>query len=118
MRFENRRGLVKQAAGMLKVLGHPTRLKIAARLCTCDCNVKQLWEFLGLPQALVSQHLARMKDRGVLESNREGSEVYYTVTDPLVHKLCELLKGTVSSAPSIDASRPAEFGLGREVHPP
>lgn len=66
-------------AEILKVLGHPVRLKIIAGLTTQTCNVKKIWECLGLPQATVSQHLALLKNKGVIEGRREGVEVFYHV---------------------------------------
>lgn len=78
-------------AEILKVLGHPIRLKIAAGLCTKECNVKNIWECLGLPQATVSQHLAILKNRGVITGKREGTEVRYSVTNPMVKKIVKAL---------------------------
>lgn len=78
-------------AEILKVLGHPIRLKIVAGLCTRECNVKHIWECLGLPQATVSQHLALLKHKGIIEGNREGVEVHYSVINPLAKKLISLL---------------------------
>ena len=66
-------------AEILKVLGHPVRLKIVAGLMSQSCNVKKIWECLGLPQATVSQHLALLKNKGVIQGNRDGVEVYYQV---------------------------------------
>jgi DNA-binding transcriptional ArsR family regulator len=78
-------------AEILKVLGHPIRLKIVAGLCTKECNVKHIWECLGLPQATVSQHLALLKHKGIIEGKREGVEVHYSVTNPLAKKLITAL---------------------------
>jgi ArsR family transcriptional regulator len=78
-------------AEILKVLGHPIRLKIVAGLCTRECNVKHIWECLGLPQATVSQHLALLKHKGIIEGKREGVEVHYSVIDPLAKKLISML---------------------------
>jgi DNA-binding transcriptional ArsR family regulator len=78
-------------AEILKVLGHPIRLKIVAGLCTHECNVKHIWECLGLPQATVSQHLALLKHKGIIEGKREGVEVHYSVIDPLAKKLIAML---------------------------
>lgn len=78
-------------AEILKVLGHPVRLKIVAGLCTKECNVKHIWECLGLPQATVSQHLALLKNKRIIEGKRDGVEVHYTVIHPLARKLIELL---------------------------
>lgn len=66
-------------AEILKVLGHPVRLKIVAGLLSQSCNVKKIWECLGLPQATVSQHLALLKNKGIIEGRRDGVEVFYGV---------------------------------------
>jgi DNA-binding transcriptional ArsR family regulator len=80
-----------QEAEILKVLGHPIRLKIVTGLCSQECNVKHIWECLGLPQATVSQHLALLKNKGVIEGKREGVEVHYSVINPMVRKIIEIL---------------------------
>jgi len=67
---------------ILKVLGHPIRLKIVAGLMSQSCNVKKIWECLSLPQATVSQHLALLKNKSIITGRREGVEVYYQVTSP------------------------------------
>jgi DNA-binding transcriptional ArsR family regulator len=81
----------EQEAEILKVLGHPIRLKIVAGLCTQECNVKHIWECLNLPQATVSQHLALLKNKGIIEGKRDGVEVYYSVVHPLAKKIVEIL---------------------------
>ncbi len=78
-------------AEILKVLGHPIRLKIVAGLCTRECNVKHIWECLGLPQATVSQHLALLKNKGIIEGTRDGVEVHYSVIHPLAKKIIAAL---------------------------
>jgi ArsR family transcriptional regulator len=78
-------------AEVLKVLGHPIRLKIVAGLCSRECNVKHIWECLSLPQATVSQHLALLKYKGIIEGKREGAEVYYSVVHPLAKKIIQSL---------------------------
>ena len=74
-------------AEVLKVLGHPIRLKIVAGLCTHECNVKHIWECLGLPQATVSQHLALLKNKGIIEGKRDGVEVHYSVTNEFAKRI-------------------------------
>lgn len=93
----NERNFVKnrsfhEEAEILKVLGHPIRLKIVAGLCAQECNVKHIWECLGLPQATVSQHLALLKNKGVIEGKRDGVEVHYSVANALVKKIIEMLQ--------------------------
>lgn len=84
--FDKNRSFNNEAE-ILKVLGHPIRLKIVAGLCTNECNVKHIWECLNLPQATVSQHLALLKNKGIIEGKRDGVEVHYSVIHPLARKL-------------------------------
>jgi DNA-binding transcriptional ArsR family regulator len=90
MEFDVNRKFTAEAE-ILKVLGHPIRLKIVIGLCTRECNVKHIWECLGLPQATVSQHLALLKHKGIIEGKREGVEVHYSVISPLAKKLISML---------------------------
>ena len=80
-------------AEILKVLGHPVRLKIVAGLISQTCNVKKIWECLGLPQATVSQHLALLKNKGIIEGRREGVEVFYHVVSVEARRIVGALFG-------------------------
>ena len=82
---------------ILKVLGHPIRLKIVAGLLSQLCNVKKIWECLALPQATVSQHLALLKNKNIITGCREGVEVYYKVTSPEATKIvCAIFGESIS----------------------
>jgi ArsR family transcriptional regulator len=83
-------------AEILKVLGHPIRLKIVAGLMSQSCNVKKIWECLGLPQATVSQHLALLKNKGIIDGRRDGVEVYYQVVSPQAREVETALLGGMS----------------------
>ena len=78
---------------ILKVLGHPIRLKIVAGLLSQSCNVKKIWECLSLPQATVSQHLALLKNKNIISGTREGVEVFYKVTSPEATKIIYAIFG-------------------------
>jgi DNA-binding transcriptional ArsR family regulator len=81
-----------EEAEMLRVLAHPVRLQIAYGLSEIgDCNVKNIWSCLGLPQSNVSQHLNLMKSRGLIGSRRQGVEVHYFLTNPMVNLLIQCL---------------------------
>jgi ArsR family transcriptional regulator len=80
-------------ADILKVLGHPVRLKIVAGLMSQSCNVKKIWECLGLPQATVSQHLALLKNKGIIDGRREGVEVHYQVVSSQARAIVTALLG-------------------------
>lgn len=81
----------EREAEILKVLGHPIRLKIVAGLLSEACNVKKIWECLGLPQATVSQHLALLKNKGIIKGRRSGVEVYYSVISEQARLIIEAL---------------------------
>jgi ArsR family transcriptional regulator len=90
-----------EEAEILKVLAHPVRLQIAYGLSEFgNCNVKNIWTCLDLPQANVSQHLIVMKSKGILSSRREGAEMHYFLKNRLVEDLicCVAKKKKVGSA--------------------
>jgi DNA-binding transcriptional ArsR family regulator len=69
-------------AKVLKLLAHPYRLKIVDLLETGgDAPVHRLVERLALPQAVTSNHLKKMRRVGLVESERRGKEVWYSVGD-------------------------------------
>jgi len=84
---------------ILKVLGHPIRLKIVAGLMSQSCNVKKIWECLSLPQATVSQHLALLKNKNIITGHREGVEVYYEVTSPEAIRIVTAIFGDSITCP-------------------
>ncbi len=78
---------------ILKVLGHPVRLKIAARLAEgTECNVNAMVENLGVPQSTVSQHLGVLKSRGIINSRKRGVQTCYYMADERVKKIIDALK--------------------------
>ncbi len=79
--------VLQRKAIILRTLGHPVRLRIVAGLAgRCAC-VKEIWECLGLPQAVVSQHLKVMKESGILDARREGVRICYSLKDEMLEKL-------------------------------
>jgi ArsR family transcriptional regulator len=68
-------------AEKLKVLGHPIRLQIVIGLLNDECNVSKMCNGLKIPQATTSQHLAVLKNKGIIEGRREGTTVCYRVSD-------------------------------------
>ena len=81
-------------AQVVRTLGHPIRLRIVCGLAEkCAC-VKDIWECLELPQAVVSQHLKVMKAAGILEARREGNRVCYSLKAGLPAALAAVLRGS------------------------
>ena len=73
--------VLADAAALLKALSHPVRLRIVEVLSGGELCVKRLEEILGVPQPTVSQHLARLKVVGLVESERRGHLVCYRLSE-------------------------------------
>jgi len=83
---------VCEYAELLKALGHPVRLQILCDIVCGDCNVNGLVEKLSLPQSTVSQHLALLRNRGIITPHKDGVRTCYQITDQTVLKILQLLK--------------------------
>ena len=76
------RAAVEGTAHVLRCLGHPLRLQILDLLeRQGECTVTELHEGLGVEQAVASQHLTTMWDKGILQRRREGVNVLYSIGD-------------------------------------
>lgn len=81
-------------AGRLKLMSHPERLLMLCRLDEGEASVSELVTLAGLSQSSVSQHLAMLRDEGVVSIRGEAQTRYYKLKDPMVrsiiHALCDL----------------------------
>jgi ArsR family transcriptional regulator len=82
----------RQKAEILKALGHPIRYCIVEGLLSGEKNVAGLVDCLKVPQPTVSQHLHILKAAGILEGNRTGNQMHYSVLNPDVRKIINALK--------------------------
>jgi DNA-binding transcriptional ArsR family regulator len=82
-------------AEVLKTLSNPKRLEIVHLLSEGPREVSRLAEELGISQPNVSQHLALMRAAGVVESERDGREVRYRLSDPEIICACETMRGVL-----------------------
>lgn len=78
-------------AELLKALGHPTRLWIVKQLADGEHCVCDFVNAVGVRFATVSQHLAVLKQAGVLSDEKRGKSVYYRLACPCVLKMLECL---------------------------
>ena len=74
--------VLERMATMLRVLGHPHRLKIVELLMQRKLTVGQLATAIGIAPNACSQHLNRMRAHGLLRCSRDGKAVYYQVDNP------------------------------------
>jgi DNA-binding transcriptional ArsR family regulator len=89
----------------LKVCGHPVRLKL---LCLIfrqgEPCVTNLWTCLGQSQPVISQHLAVLKENGIVDSAVSGNRRIYTITDGFIRSLVDrMIAENAELAAAIDA---------------
>jgi len=81
-------------AARLKLMSHPERLLMLCRMDEGEVSVSELVELTGLSQSSVSQHLAMLRDEGVVTIRSEAQLRFYRLSDPIVsaiiHALCDL----------------------------
>jgi DNA-binding transcriptional ArsR family regulator len=77
------------AVSLFHSLADPTRLAIVQRLAAGEARVRDLVDPLGLAQSTVSQHIACLKDCGLVEGRVEGRQVFYSLARP---ELLDLLQ--------------------------
>jgi DNA-binding transcriptional ArsR family regulator len=89
--------VVETTARMLKCLGHPLRLRILDVLeREGELTVSQVQEALDLEQAVCSQHLNLMRDKGILARRKEGVHVYYRLGDSRSLKVLGCLRSSAT----------------------
>ena len=71
-----------QAAECLKTLAHPHRLRMVQMLLQGEHTVGELADGCGIPSHMASEHLGKMKDRGLLKPERRGRQIFYQIAEP------------------------------------
>lgn len=86
---------LQSAAKILKVIAHPVKLEILQLLgsATKPMDVTSLCEHIGAECeiSMMSHHLAKMKDNGILISEKKGKQVFYSIKDNSILKLFKCL---------------------------
>jgi ArsR family transcriptional regulator len=83
---------VERASRSLKAMSHPLRLKILCTLGDQEVSVQDIVEFVGTSQSNISQHLAILRDKGILASRKDANRVFYRVSDSRTLKLIGMMR--------------------------
>jgi len=94
----DRQDNIDSAARALKAIAHPLRLRILCVLNEDEYCVQDIVEIVGTSQSNISQHLAVLRDKGVLATRKDANRVYYRVSNPRTLQLITLA-GDVFGAP-------------------
>ena len=79
-------------AEIFQALAHPTRIAILEQLRNGEMAAGTIMERLGMEQANVSQHLAVLRAKLIVVNRKVGNQVFYSVRDPLILDVLELMR--------------------------
>ena len=79
-------------AGIFHALAHPTRIAIVEQLRNGEMPAGRLIEQHGLEQANASQHLAVLRSQQIVNNRKEGNQVFYSLRDPVLIEVLDVLK--------------------------
>jgi len=79
-------------AQVFQALAHPTRIALVEALAAGEQPAGRLIEQLGLEQANASQHLSVLRAKQIVSTRRVGNQVYYSLRDPVLAQVLELLR--------------------------
>ena len=83
---------IEQASRAMKAMSHPLRLKILCVLGDREVSVQDIVAAVGTSQSNISQHLAILRDKGVLRTRKDANRVYYRVGDTRTLKLISMMR--------------------------
>lgn len=93
---------IETAARALKSIAHPLRLKILCVLGEDEVCVQDIVDAVGTSQSNISQHLAILRDKGVLQTRKDANRVYYRVGDQRTLQLIVLMREVFCGIPHTD----------------
>ncbi|MBW2209347.1 MAG: winged helix-turn-helix transcriptional regulator [Deltaproteobacteria bacterium] len=90
---------IERASRSLKAMSHPLRLKILCTLGDQEISVQDIVDQVGTSQSNISQHLAILRDKGILASRKDANRVYYRVGDSRTLRLISMMRDVFCSRP-------------------
>lgn len=83
---------IERASRSLKAMSHPLRLKILCTLGDKEVSVQDIVENVGTSQSNISQHLAILRDKGILAARKDANRVFYRVGDSRTLSLISMMR--------------------------
>jgi len=94
------RAAATAACGLLKSLSHPSRLLLLCQLVRAEACVSELEQATGIVQPSLSQQLGVLREEGLVETRREGKQIYYRLASREAHAVLELLYALYCPTPT------------------
>ncbi len=89
--LEQLRASAVDACNMLKIMGNPDRLLLLCQMMEDERNVSELETLTGVRQPTLSQQLGILRTESLVETRREGKNIYYKLANPMVAELMHAL---------------------------
>lgn len=83
---------IERASRSLKAISHPLRLKILCTLGDQEVSVQDIVDSVGTSQSNISQHLAILRDKGILNARKDANRVFYRVSDARTLQLLGMMR--------------------------
>lgn len=83
---------INQASAAMQAIAHPVRLKILCLINSAELSVLEIVDAVGTSQSNISQHLAVLRDNGILAARKEANKVFYRIGDPRVLQMIALTR--------------------------
>ncbi|MBV1692603.1 metalloregulator ArsR/SmtB family transcription factor [Novosphingobium sp. G106] len=80
-----------RAAALLRLLGNEKRLMVLCQLANDELSVGALQARIGLSQSALSQHLALLREQGIVATRRESQTIHYRIADPAALRVIQTL---------------------------
>ena len=83
---------IERASLSMKAMAHPLRLKILCTLGSREVSVQDIVADVGTSQSNISQHLAILRDKGILTARKDANRVFYRVGDVRTLRLIGMMR--------------------------
>lgn len=83
---------IREASSAMQAMAHPLRLKILCLLGGQELSVLEIVDAVGTTQSNISQHLAVLRDNGILMARKEFNKVFYRIEDARILKMISLTR--------------------------
>lgn len=113
---ENKAMLFEMQANICQALANPKRLQVLDLLKARELSVGDMVKAMGIPKANLSQHLAVMRQKGIVSARREGTTVYYRLARPRITEACAIMREVLMDGfrDQERLARRVREGLGRK----
>ncbi|HBC57406.1 MAG TPA: ArsR family transcriptional regulator [Gammaproteobacteria bacterium] len=101
---------IERTSRSLKAMSHPLRLKILCTLGEQEVSVQEIVDHVGTSQSNISQHLAILRDKGILVARKDANRVFYRIEDARTLHLISLMRHIFCEQEYAGLTEPAIMG--------